>query len=923
MDYHQVSLPPIQLQINDFNQPKEGEYHQLVELTLDVRKDSVTLRSIAPIPAQSAQAADPHGNTLLLDTRSNSNSKRASPQETAALIKSASAKLSKFTGDVWSHVRQLSSRSGKKAKDQEVVAPSSRGADIRRLARSKSGAEHALQGLRFISKSNNQKLAWELVSRRFDKLASEEGFIDKSDFGLCIGMEDSNEFAAELFDALARRRGLKQLRKLSKRDMYDFWLQISDQSFDARMQIFFDMCDKNLDGRISEREVKEVIMLSASANRLSKLKEQAEEYAALIMEELDPENLGYIELWQLETLLMRGPHPKDHSSQQANQIITSTKAPGISRRLQRFLRNSRHSLGDNWRRMWVVSLWIMAMAGLFSWKFVQYKNKAAFQVMGYCVCTAKGAAETLKLNMALILFPVCRKTITWLRSTWLGNLVPFDDDINFHKIIALGIVVGVLIHAGTHLACDFVRIVNYPDQEFVRMIGKGFHNKKPTYVDILRSVEGVTGIIMVVLMVIAFTLASRWFRRDLIKLPWPLKNITGFNAFWYSHHLLIVVYILLLVHSFFLFLTYKWHEKNTWMYLAVPLLLYAGERAYRACRANYTVQIIKAAIYPGNVLALHMSKPPGFTYHSGMYLFLKCAEISPFEWHPFSITSAPGEDFLSVHIRTLGDWTQKMRKLFSEVCEPSTDSKSGLLREELTTEEIPTSLGKFPKLVIDGPYGGPSQDYRKYDVLLLIGLGIGATPFISILKDMLNQRKMADQLQDLSFSIDMSKSFGSPNGALALESPRRHSLESPRRRKRKCPTNAYFYWVTREQGSFEWFKGVMNEVAEIDHKAVIEMHNYLTSVYEEGDARSALIAMVQALHHAKNGVDIVSGTRVRTHFARPNWSKVFSNLSTTHANSTIGVFYCGPALLAKELRTLSQEYTQQSSCRFEFHKENF
>jgi len=37
-------------------------------------------------------------------------------------------------------------------------------------------------------------------------------------------------------------------------------------------------------------------MLSASANKLSKLKELAEEYAALIMEELDPDHLGYIEV---------------------------------------------------------------------------------------------------------------------------------------------------------------------------------------------------------------------------------------------------------------------------------------------------------------------------------------------------------------------------------------------------------------------------------------------------------------------------------------------------------------------------------------------------------------------------------------------------------------------------------------------------
>lgn len=51
-------------------------------------------------------------------------------------------------------------------------------------------------------------------------------------------------------------------------------------------------------------------------------------------------------------------------------------------------------------------------------------------------------------------------------------------------------------------------------------------------------------------------------------------------------------------------------------------------------------------------------------------------------------------------------------------------------------------------------------------------------------------------------------------------------------------------------------------------QGVIEMHNYLTSVYEEGDARSALITMVQALNHAKNGVDIVSGTTVRYYFCK-------------------------------------------------------
>lgn len=41
---------------------------------------------------------------------------------------------------------------------------------------------------------------------------------------------------------------------------------------------------------------------------------------------------------------------------------------------------------------------------------------------------------------------------------------------------------------------------------------------------------------------------------------------------------------------------------------------------------------------------------------------------------------------------------------------------------------------------------------------------------------------------------------------------------SPRRKKILKTTNAYFYWVTREQGSFDWFKGVMNEVADLDQR---------------------------------------------------------------------------------------------------------
>ncbi|KAB1223851.1 hypothetical protein CJ030_MR2G009204 [Morella rubra] len=62
--------------------------------------------------------------------------------------------------------------------------------------------------------------------------------------------------------------------------------------------------DKDADGRITKLEITEIICLSASANHLSNIQKQAEEYAALIMEELDPDNFGYIMVNNLQHDLM-------------------------------------------------------------------------------------------------------------------------------------------------------------------------------------------------------------------------------------------------------------------------------------------------------------------------------------------------------------------------------------------------------------------------------------------------------------------------------------------------------------------------------------------------------------------------------------------------------------------------------------------
>ncbi|XP_073010095.1 respiratory burst oxidase homolog protein E-like [Typha latifolia] len=900
----------------------------LVEVMLELDEESMVVRSVTPTTSSILYGGvpgrvtpDPGGRSL---SRSSSTTSRI--RKKFAWLRSPSPSPLRS-----SELAQAPATPAMAAREKRRIQA--------RLNRTRSGPQRALKGLRFISRTTGSVQAAELwwrVEERFNCLAR-DGLLSRDDFGECIGMVDSKEFAVGIFDALARRRR-QNLERITKEELYDFWLQISDQSFDARLQIFFDMVDTNVDGRITRDEVRELIVLSASANKLAKLKEQAEEYAALIMEELDPENLGYIELWQLEALLLQ----RDSYMNYSRPLSTTSAAnwsqnlgtasgpvagagagagaaagggrqePKRVRRKFKF-RNAaaqlRMAVQENWRRLLVVALWVAAMAAVFLWKFVQYRRRAAFHVMGYCLPTAKGAAETLKLNMALVLLPVCRNTLTWLRSTWARFFVPFDDNITFHKMIATAIVVGITLHAGNHLACDFPRVIgSSPDQ--YELVAPDFGSEKPSFASLLYGVEGVTGIAMVVLMTVSFTLATHPFRKNGMRLPFPLNRLTGFNAFWYSHHLLVIVYALLLIHSYFLYLVHEWYQKTTWMYISVPLLLYVGERMLRALRSKaYSVKILKVSLLPGSVLTITMSKPYGFRYRSGQYIFLQCPTISPFEWHPFSITSAPGDDYLSVHIRTAGDWTQELKHIFTEHYFSSCSTGRATFNELGSLKQR-----SLPRLLVDGPYGAPAQDFRNYDVLLLVGLGIGATPFISILRDLLNNIKIADELMDLA--METSRSEDSMNSFTFSRS----SSSKKRAYRTSC---AHFYWVTREPGSFEWFKGVMNEVAEMDKKGVIELHNYLTSVYEERDARTTLLTMVQALNHAKHGVDIVSGTRVRTHFARPNWKEVFTRIANKHPSATVGVFYCGAPTLAKELKRLSQEMSHKTTTRFDFHKEYF
>lgn len=230
--------------------------------------------------------------------------------------------------------------------------------------------------------------------------------------------------------------------------------------------------------------------------------------------------------------------------------------------MSRLLSKTSELLHENWKRIWILVLWQMINIFLFTWKFLQHRNRPAFEVMGYCLCAAKGTAEIIKFNMALILLPVCKRTLTIMRETFFGSIIPFDDNINFHQWISLEIAIGTVIHTIMHLSCNYVRIASCPTDQFHSIFGPAYNYQQPTYMSIVSSTVGITGILITTFMTFAFTLATHWFRRNIVKLRWPFHHLAGFNAFWYAHHLLVLVYFLLIIHDNLMVFTREWYKKS-------------------------------------------------------------------------------------------------------------------------------------------------------------------------------------------------------------------------------------------------------------------------------------------------------------------------------------------------------------------------
>ncbi|MEO7111499.1 MAG: EF-hand domain-containing protein, partial [Polyangiaceae bacterium] len=311
--------------------------------------------------------------------------------------------------------------------------------------------------------------------------------------------------------------------------------------------------------------------------------------------------------------------------------------------------------------------------------------------------------------------------------------------------------------------------------------------------------RGATGLALLVVFVVMWLFSLPFIRRG-----------QRFELFYFTHLLYLVWFVLAIAHG-----------PSFALWAGVPLLGFLIEQAIRLARRSPPSAVLASTPQRSGVTRLEIARPPGMRFSAGDYCFLRIPAIAKREWHPFTISSAPERDHLVFHIRSLGNWTSALRR---------------------HVEVNPTQSNLVA--YVDGPYGTPSAGIFQSPIVVLIGAGIGVTPFASVLE-----------------SIAMRASNPS-EAASAIE-------------------QVYFFWLNKDQYSFEWFADLLKDLEQKDRRGVLDLHLCMTGVRAGATALGLEIA--RELMKSAGRSDIITGLRHHTHFGPPDWDDMLGAIVKRHS----------------------------------------
>jgi NADPH oxidase len=361
---------------------------------------------------------------------------------------------------------------------------------------------------------------------------------------------------------------------------------------------------------------------------------------------------------------------------------------------------------------------------------------------------------------------------------------------------------------------------------------------------------------------------------------------------------------------------------QSWRWETWSSVLYIVERIYAHWYVQRRANFSKVLQHPSSTLEIQFDRL-NMDYKAGQWIFVKCPAVSRYEWHPFSISSCPYDPYISVHIRQMGDFTKALRNTFENMIDRPAYDIEDFDPHHRTTSILHARLQHWenPEIIVEGPYGSPAEDIFGSEVAILIGAGIGVTPWASVLKSLWHMR----------------------DPRFAKEGHRLRRVE--------------FISTCKDLAMFEWFQNLISSLnaqsqgLENSDKSIrLYCHTYITrptatpdsmhgsnmSSSSKPEARSDRQA---SLHDLLKRPNTLTRTKQQNyiHTGRPDFKTLFRDIresleiqpeaNTTlrtrfHCRKQIAVNFCGPKGTARDIREACAE-SHTDVVRFRFKKESF
>ncbi|NXW84302.1 NOX5 oxidase, partial [Alopecoenas beccarii] len=501
--------------------------------------------------------------------------------------------------------------------------------------------------------------------------------------------------------------------------------------------------------------------------------------------------------------------------------------------------------------------------------------------LGGWLAVARGCGQCLNFNCAFLAVLMLRRCLTWLRTTRVAEVLPLDQHVALHQLAGYVVLALAAAHTGAHLA-NFSRLARRDGRdvltEYLLSPRPGAGGLGDTAAQTGLALQGLLG--------------------AMVTFSCPCVRRSGhFQLFYWTHLSYVLVWTLLILHG-----------PHFWKWFAVPGCLFVLEKVVGLARRRAGgLRIVEVNLLPSKVTHLVIERPQFFHYKPGDFVYLNIPAIATYEWHPFTISSAPEQpETLWLHIRSLGQWTNKLYEYFQQPELPSPELKllSRSLREKRSwcwTQvggDRAQLLGNT-ECYVDGPYGTPTRRIFTSEHAVLIGAGIGITPFASILQSIMYRYRR--------------RRLSCPSC--------HHSWCEDLRDEEMALRKVDFIWINRDQKHFEWFVSLLTklEMEQAEQEPggrFLEMHMYMTSALGKNDMKGVGLQLALDLLATKEQRDSITGLRTRTQPGRPDWSKVFGKVAE-EKKGKVQVFFCGSPALAKVIRAHCERFG------FRFFKEHF